>query len=369
MKKRATHIRRKTRETDIAIDLNLDGTGESRVATGVAFMDHMLELLAKHSLIDLRIKASGDLHVDYHHTVEDLGLTLGMALDKALADRKGIRRYGWALVPMDESLSRAAIDLGGRPYLVYLIASRKQKIRDFDVLLIEEFFQALVVQARMNLHVQQFYGAEPHHAYESVFKAVARALRQACDRDPRVKGVPSSKGKNLGRSGGDRSPCSRHSRHRPEGRPVRAAAAGPGRPGHGLLRGSGGHGPALGLGRCRRTCTSWTWTARFRAEPVHTDVIAAIVRARERSGRGRRRPAHGRRYTKAARRRCGACHHRHSGFAIRRRWAGLAAEFGPRLAVGIDARDGMVQVRGWVTVTAILAVDLAGRPTPWACGR
>jgi imidazoleglycerol-phosphate dehydratase len=195
MKARKAIVKRRTRETDIAVELNLDGKGKSRIRTGLAFLDHMLELLAKHSLIDLTIRAKGDLKVDYHHTVEDLGLVLGTALDKALGDRKGIGRYGWCLIPMDEALAGVAVDLGGRPYLVFDVTTRKKMIRDFDLGLVEEFFRALVVQGRMNLHVTQFYGEEPHHAYESIFKAVARALRQACSPDPRVKGVPSSKGK------------------------------------------------------------------------------------------------------------------------------------------------------------------------------
>jgi imidazoleglycerol-phosphate dehydratase len=195
MKARTSTVRRKTKETDIEVRLNLDGRGRTTVRTGMPFMDHMLDLLGRHSLIDLRVQGSGDLDVDYHHTVEDLGLVLGSACDQALGSRRGIRRYGWSLVPMDDALSRAAVDLGGRPYLVYQIANRKKKILDFDLMLVEEFFRAFTVQARMNLHVAQLYGREPHHAYESVFKAVAAALRQACARDPRTGGVPSSKGK------------------------------------------------------------------------------------------------------------------------------------------------------------------------------
>ena len=195
MKQRTAKVARKTRETDIDVALNLDGTGQSDIATGMPFLDHMLELLSKHSLIDLTIRASGDLKVDYHHTVEDLGLVLGSALDQALGDRKGITRYGSCVLPMDEALATVAVDLGGRPYYVEKIANRSRKIRDFDLKLIGEFFKALTVQARMNLHVIQHYGAEPHHAYEGVFKALARALRQACAVDPRVKGVPSSKGR------------------------------------------------------------------------------------------------------------------------------------------------------------------------------
>lgn len=194
MKARTASLTRTTRETDIRIALNLDGEGRYSVTTGLPFMDHMLELLARHALLDLTIKATGDLHVDYHHTVEDLGLALGTALDQALGDRKGISRYGWCLMPMDETLAQVAVDLGGRPFLVMQMATRRRKILEFDLGLIEEFFRAFVTQARMNLHIGQLYGHEPHHAYESVFKGLARALRMACARDPRVRGVPSTKG-------------------------------------------------------------------------------------------------------------------------------------------------------------------------------
>jgi imidazoleglycerol-phosphate dehydratase len=177
------------------VDLNVDGRGLCRIATGMPFLNHMLELFARHSLADLRLKASGDLDVDLHHAVEDIGLALGTAMDKALGDRKGIARYGWSYAPMDDGLTRAVVDLGGRPYLVYEVANRRRKILDFDLKLIEEFFRAFVVQGRMNLHVAQLYGDEPHHAYESLFKAVARALRMACALDPRERGIPSSKGR------------------------------------------------------------------------------------------------------------------------------------------------------------------------------
>ena len=195
MKKRTARIARKTRETDITVELSLDGRGDSRVDTGMAFLDHMLELLSRHSLMDLNIKAKGDLAVDFHHTVEDVGLCMGQALDKALGDRKGISRYGWSLVPMDDSLSRAAIDLGGRPYLVLETANRAKRIGIFDTGLVREFLQAFSVQGRLNLHVTQLYGKEAHHAYESMFKALARALRMAWAPDPRVRGIPSSKGR------------------------------------------------------------------------------------------------------------------------------------------------------------------------------
>jgi imidazoleglycerol-phosphate dehydratase len=194
MKKRMAVVERKTRETDISAKLVVDGTGHYTVDTGLPFLNHMLELFAKHALMDLTLRARGDIEVDYHHTAEDLGLVLGEALDKALGDRKGIVRYGWSYIPMDDALSRAVVDLGGRPYLVYEVANRARKIRDFDLILVHEFFQAFMTKARMNLHIAQLYGREPHHAYESLFKAVARALSAACQRDPRVIGVPSSKG-------------------------------------------------------------------------------------------------------------------------------------------------------------------------------
>jgi len=194
MKKRTARIVRKTKETDIVLELNLDGSGVYRNRTGIAFLDHMLDLLAKHALLDLNVRAKGDLEVDYHHTVEDVGLALGEALNVALGDRKGIARYGWSLVPMDEALCQVAMDLGGRPYLVYSLATKKRKIRDFDVDLMEEFFRGLVTQGRMNLHIAQQYGQEPHHALESVFKGVAKALLAAATLNPRIKGVPSSKG-------------------------------------------------------------------------------------------------------------------------------------------------------------------------------
>ena len=194
MKNRSAIVARKTRETDIKVSVNLDGAGISKIDTDMPFLNHMLELFSKHSLIDLTVVAKGDLEVDYHHTVEDLGLVLGDAIDQALGDRKGIVRYGSAYIPMDDALSRAVVDLGGRPFMVYEVANRTRKIRDFDLLLIREFFQAFTVKARMNLHIAQLYGKEPHHAYEAIFKSVARAMSAACQTDARVKGVPSSKG-------------------------------------------------------------------------------------------------------------------------------------------------------------------------------
>jgi imidazoleglycerol-phosphate dehydratase len=195
MKKRLAQVQRKTKETEISVRLELDGSGTYQIRTGMPFLNHMIELFAKHALFDLQLKAKGDIMVDYHHTVEDIGLALGEALDKALGDRNGILRYGWAIVPMDESLARVALDLGGRPYLVYEVSTKKKKIRDFDLGLIEELFRAFTVQSRMNLHIKLMYGREPHHAYESVFKGVAKALSIACAKDSRVKGIPSSKGR------------------------------------------------------------------------------------------------------------------------------------------------------------------------------
>lgn len=194
MKQRKAMVERNTRETQIRVELNVDGGGTYRIDTGLPFFNHMLELFAKHSLIDLNLKATGDLDVDYHHTVEDVGLALGDALNQALGDRKGIERYGFSLMPMDETLSRVVLDLGGRPYLVLEMANKKKKILDFELSLLGEFLRALTTQLRMNLHIRQFYGTDAHHAWESVFKGLARAMKAACRRDPHVKGVPSSKG-------------------------------------------------------------------------------------------------------------------------------------------------------------------------------
>lgn len=196
MKDRKVDVNRETRETQINLSLNIDGDGVCKIETGIGFIDHMLELLGKHALFTLEIAAKGDLEVDYHHLVEDLGLVLGDALNRALGERRGIRRYGFSLLPMDDSLARVAVDLGGRPYLVYEINNRKRKIRDFDLGLIEHFFRSFVDQAKINLHIAQLYGKDPHHAYEAVFKGVARALRMACEPDQRaLDSIPSSKGK------------------------------------------------------------------------------------------------------------------------------------------------------------------------------
>ncbi len=191
---RTATLTRKTRETDISLKLNLDGTGAFAVETGIGFLNHMLELLSRHSLIDLELTCKGDLEVDYHHTVEDIGLALGTALDQALGDRRGIRRYGFFMLPMDEARADVLVDLGGRPFLVWDITHPEQYIRDFNVQLLEEFMRAFSTNARMNLHVVQPYGAEVHHVYEAVFKGLAHALRQAVEPDPRDTGIPSSKG-------------------------------------------------------------------------------------------------------------------------------------------------------------------------------
>ena len=187
-------IERKTKETQIALSLALDGSGEGTVETGIGFFDHMLELLKKHALIDLTVKATGDLRVDYHHTVEDVGLVFGKALNEALGDRKGLTRYGFSSIPMDEALCEASLDLGGRPFLVMQCAMKHAFVRDFEVKLVEEFFRAVAVEARANIHLRQVCGDETHHVCEGFFKSFARALRQAKAIDPLETGVPSSKG-------------------------------------------------------------------------------------------------------------------------------------------------------------------------------
>jgi imidazoleglycerol-phosphate dehydratase len=187
-------IERNTKETKITLELNLDGSGEGTIATGIGFFDHMLELLKKHALIDLSVKADGDIHVDYHHTVEDVGLVFGQALNQALGDRKGIVRYGFASIPMDEALCETSLDLGGRPFVVVQSPIKHAFVKDFEVKLLEEFFRAVSVEARANIHLRQIYGDEAHHVCEGFFKSFARALRAAVKIDPAEKGVPSSKG-------------------------------------------------------------------------------------------------------------------------------------------------------------------------------
>ena len=191
---RTAEIERKTKETAITLSLNLDGSGAGEIDTGIGFFNHMLELLKKHALVDLTVKATGDLDVDYHHTVEDVGLVLGQALNKALGDRRGITRYGFASVPMDEALCETSIDLGGRPFLVFSSGKKHLMVRDFEVKLLEEFFRAVSVEGRLNIHLREIYGDETHHVCEGLFKSFARALRQAVADDARETGVPSSKG-------------------------------------------------------------------------------------------------------------------------------------------------------------------------------
>ncbi len=192
---RLATITRETKETRIELTLGLDGSGKAEVDTGVPFLDHMLDLFARHGFFDLTVKAQGDLEVDYHHLVEDVGITLGQALREALGDRTGITRYGFFLLPMDETLSTVAIDLGNRPFLVYQAEPPVSFVRDFNVNLFKEFFQAFANEARANLHVRLEYGEEPHHVAESIFKGFARALDAATTPDPRLGGaVPSTKG-------------------------------------------------------------------------------------------------------------------------------------------------------------------------------
>ena len=191
---RTAALERNTKETRIKLQLNLDGSGEGTIDTGIGFFNHMLELFKKHALIDLSVKAEGDLDVDYHHTVEDTGLVLGQAINQALGDRKGIVRYGFASIPMDEALCETSLDLGGRPFLVMQSDMKHLMVRDFEVKLVEEFFRAVSVESRSNIHLRQVYGDEAHHVCEGLFKSFARALRMAKAVDPNEKGVPSSKG-------------------------------------------------------------------------------------------------------------------------------------------------------------------------------
>jgi len=192
---RIGEIRRTTKETDLHVIVVLDGRGESSVRTGIGFFDHMLEALARHALLDLTVQAQGDLHVDGHHTVEDTGIALGLALERALGDRAGIRRYADAMVPLDDALVRAVVDVSGRPYLSYAIDIPKwQMLGDYDVFLTPEFFRAVVLNAGLTVHMDLIRGDNPHHIVEAAFKAFARALDGATGLDPRVTGVPSTKG-------------------------------------------------------------------------------------------------------------------------------------------------------------------------------
>ncbi|MFC3052066.1 imidazoleglycerol-phosphate dehydratase HisB [Kordiimonas pumila] len=192
---RTATVDRKTKETEISVELNLDGTGVYDVETGIGFLDHMLEQLSRHSLMDLKVRAKGDLHIDGHHTTEDTGIVVGLAIKKALGDMKGITRYANAYIPMDETLSRAAMDISGRPFLVWNVDFPRQKIGEMDTELFEEFFRAFAFAAGMTLHVENLYGVNSHHIIESCFKAVARSLRDATTIDPRkADAVPSTKG-------------------------------------------------------------------------------------------------------------------------------------------------------------------------------
>jgi imidazoleglycerol-phosphate dehydratase len=188
-------VSRKTKETDVQVEVNLDGEGRSQIATGIGFLDHMLDLLARHSRIDLTVKAKGDLHIDQHHTTEDVGIALGQALKQALGDMKGITRYADVHMPMDEALTRVAIDISGRPYLVFKAEFSRDKVGAFDTELVEEWFRAFAINAGVTLHVALLYGGNDHHIAESCFKGLARALRTAVSIDPRAAGeVPSTKG-------------------------------------------------------------------------------------------------------------------------------------------------------------------------------
>lgn len=192
---REAKVARKTSETDIEVALNLDGTGKYDIDTGIGFLDHMLESLSRHSLIDLNVRAKGDLHIDFHHTTEDIGIAIGDAVHKALGDRRGIRRYASAMIPMDETLSRVSIDVSDRPYLIWKVDFTRPKLGEMDTELFKEWFQAFAQNARVTLHVENIYGENNHHIVESCFKALARALRDATETDPRAAdSIPSTKG-------------------------------------------------------------------------------------------------------------------------------------------------------------------------------
>lgn len=195
---RTARIERKTGETAISIELEIDGRGSSEITTKIPFFDHMLTLFARHSLVDLRVKANGDIEVDLHHTVEDTGIALGQAFARALGDKRGIRRYGWAYLPMDETLARVVLDFSGRPFLEYRAPEKVEAISGvgggFSFQLVEEFLRAFAVHAGINLHVEILYGRDAHHMAEAIFKGLAKAIDQACQLDPRVEGIPSTKG-------------------------------------------------------------------------------------------------------------------------------------------------------------------------------
>jgi len=193
---RIAKIERKTKETDIKLTLNLDGKGQYSIDTSIPFLDHMLSLMCKHGVFDIKLKAKGDIDIDYHHTVEDIGIVFGKALKQALGDMKGMSRFGQATVPMDEALASVSLDISGRPYLVYKVEfPKKSKIKNFDPDLIEDFLQAFVSNSSITLHVDSPYGRNTHHIIESIFKALGRALKNAISIDPRIKGIPTTKGK------------------------------------------------------------------------------------------------------------------------------------------------------------------------------
>jgi imidazoleglycerol-phosphate dehydratase len=193
---RRADVKRKTNETDIAVSVNLDGKGAYDIATGIGFLDHMLDQLAKHALIDIKVRAKGDLHIDFHHTAEDVGIALGEAVKQALGDKKGIRRYASADLVMDEAMTRVALDVSGRPFLVWKVEFNRDKVGEMDTELFREWFQAFAMNAGITLHVENLYGDNNHHIAESAFKALARALRDAIEIDPRAKDViPSTKGR------------------------------------------------------------------------------------------------------------------------------------------------------------------------------
>jgi len=192
---RKAAVTRKTTETDVSVELNLDGKGDYKINTSIAFLDHMLSLMTLHGMFDLKISGRGDIDIDFHHLMEDIGITFGEALGKAVADKKGIRRYGHAVVPMDESLAEVAVDFSGRAYLVYKVKAHKGFVRDLEVSLFEDFFRALCSHARINIHILVRHGRDLHHIYEAIFKAFGRAISEAVSLDAKRRGVPSTKGR------------------------------------------------------------------------------------------------------------------------------------------------------------------------------
>ncbi len=194
MSERKATIARTTNETDIRVNLNLDGNGSAKVQTGVPFLDHMLNLFARHGIFDLEITCKGDLEIDAHHSVEDIGICLGLAFEKALGDKRGVVRFAHSYFPMDETLARVVVDLSGRPYLIYHVQVERDRVGTLDTELVEEFWKAFVTHARVNVHIELLYGRNTHHIFEAIFKAAARALSSATRLEPRIQGVPSTKG-------------------------------------------------------------------------------------------------------------------------------------------------------------------------------